>query len=107
MDSTPPIEPNHNNNPTTVILRDTVNNLEQSVLVQIGPDWGFYNVLFLGLQSPEFAFNQVEIQESIDLADGVLYDNIVAGFVPEPGSLALVLLGGVITLGGGSRFRRG
>lgn len=102
MDATPPIEPNHNNNPTTFVLRDTINNLEQSVVVQIGPDWGFYNVLFVGLQSPEFAFDQVQLLEADDIGDGMLYDNVVAGNIPEPGSLALVLIGGVCGL-----FRRG
>lgn len=102
MDSTPPILPNHNNNPTTFVLRDTINNLEQNVVVQIGPDWGFYNVLFVGIQSPGFAFDQVQLLEAGDIVDGMLYDNVVAGNIPEPGSLALLLVGGV-----GALFRRG
>jgi len=106
MDSTPPIEPNHNNNPTTFVLRDTVNNLEQSVVVQIGPDWGFYNVLFVGIQSPGFAFDQVQLIEAGDIGDGMLYDNVVAGNIPEPGSLALMLVGGVCALFRKSRFHR-
>jgi hypothetical protein len=106
MDAVAPIEPNHNNNPTTFLLRDTVNNLEQSVVVQIGPDWGFYNVLFVGLKSPGFAFNQVQLLETGDFADGMLYDNVVAGFVPEPTSLALLLMGGVFGLLPGRRLRR-
>jgi hypothetical protein len=106
MDSTPPIEPNHNNNPTTFILRDTVNNLEDSVVVQIGPDWGFFNSLFVGIKNRDFAFNQVELVETGDFADGMLYDNVVVGFVPEPSSVALMLLGGVGALAGRSRGRR-
>jgi hypothetical protein len=106
MDSTPPIEPNHNNNPITFLLRDTANNLEQNVVVQVGPDWGFYNVLFVGLQSPEFAFDQVQLLEAGDIGDGMLYDNIVAGNIPEPGSLALVLVGGVCALVRRGGFRR-
>jgi hypothetical protein len=51
-------------------------------------------------------FNQVEIIETTDAADGMLYDNIVAG-VPEPGSLALLMLGGACTVGRVARFRRG
>jgi hypothetical protein len=102
MDSTPPIEPNHNNNPITFLLRDTANNLEQNVVVQVGPDWGFYNVLFVGIQSPEFAFDQVQLLEAGDIVDGMLYDNIVAGNIPEPGSLVLMLVGGV-----GALFRKG
>jgi hypothetical protein len=53
------------------------------------------------------AFDEVEIIEAGDLADGMLYDNIVAGFVPEPGSLPLLMLGGACALCRGGRFRRG
>ena len=98
--------PNHNNNPTTFVLRDTVNNLEVNVPIQIGPDWGFFNMFFLGVHDT-VPFNQVEIIESIDAEDGMNYDNVVAGFVPEPGSFALVMLGGACALCRRTRFRRG
>jgi hypothetical protein len=53
-------------------------------------------------------FNEVSILESTDMADGMLYDNIVAGFnVPEPGSLVLVMLGGACALCRQRRVRRG
>jgi hypothetical protein len=53
-------------------------------------------------------FNQVEIIEAGDFADGMLYDNIVAGgAVPEPGALLLVVLGGAGMLVRARGFRRG
>jgi hypothetical protein len=86
-----------NNNPTTFRLRDTATNLFVDVPVQIGPGWGLNNVFFLGVADTA-AFNEVSIIESTDVNDGMLYDNIVAGFVPEPGSLVLLMLGGACAL---------
>jgi hypothetical protein len=86
-----------NNNPTTFRLRDTATNAFEDVPIQIGPGWGNNNVFFLGV-TDTVPFNQVEIIESTDLADGMLYDNITAGVVPEPGSLALIALGGICLL---------
>lgn len=94
-----------NNNPTTFRLRDSATNAFVDVPVQVGPGWGDNNVFFLGVLKA-VPFNQVEIIESTDLADGMLYDNIAAG-VPEPGSLALMMLGGACALCRGIRFRRG
>lgn len=96
-----------NNNPTTFRLRNTDTSAFVDVPVQVGPGWGSNNVFFLGVA--DFApFNQVEIIESTDAADGMLYDNIVAGFaVPEPGSLVLMMLGGACALCRQGRFRRG
>lgn len=94
-----------NDNPTTLRLRNTGTNDSVDVLAQIGPGWGLTNVFFLGV-SNDFAFDEVTIIESGDLADGMLYDNIVAGFVPEPGSFMLLMLGGVSVLCPGRRFRR-
>jgi hypothetical protein len=95
-----------NNNPTTFRLRDTSDNSFVDVPVQVGPGWGTSNVFFLGVHGAA-AFDEVEIIEAGDLADGMLYDNIVAGFVPEPGSLPLLMLGGACALCRGGRFRRG
>jgi hypothetical protein len=95
-----------NNNPTTFRLRDTADNSFVDVAVQVGPGWGLDNVYFLGVHDTA-AFDEVEIIESTDLADGMLYDNIVAGFVPEPGSLVLVMLGGACALRRQGRIRRG
>lgn len=94
-----------NNNPTTFRLRDTAANLFVDVPVQIGPGWALNNVFFLGV-ADTVPFNEVSIIESTDVNDGMLYDNIVAGFVPEPGSLVLMMLGGACALCRATRFRR-
>lgn len=95
-----------NSNPTTFRLRDTATNLFDDVTVQVGPEWGTSNVFFLGVHGAT-PFDEVEIIETGDLADGMLYDNIVAGFVPEPGSLGLLTLGAACALCRARRFRRG
>jgi hypothetical protein len=95
-----------NNNPTTFRLRDTGDNSFVDVPVQVGPGWGTSNVFFLGVHGAA-AFDEVEIIETGDLADGMLYDNVVAGFVPEPGALALLMIGGACVLCQATRFRRG
>jgi hypothetical protein len=77
-----------NNNPTTFRLRNTVANTFVDVPVQVGPGWGTDNTYFLGIADGA-PFNQVEIIETGDAADGQLYDNVVAG-VPEPASLGVV-----------------
>jgi hypothetical protein len=97
-------------NPTSFIFRDTVTGAEVVVPIQIGngaaPGWGENNIFFLGMHDPSFPFNEVEIVEMVDVPDGMLYDNIVAGFVPEPGSFALVMLGGACPLCRRNRVRR-
>lgn len=93
-----------NNNPTTFRLRDTATNSFVDVPVQIGPGWGFDNALFFGV-TDSVPFNEVSIIESTDAVDGILYDNIVAGNVPEPGSLVLLVLGGTCALGWPARRR--
>ena len=94
-----------NNNPTTFRLRDTVTNLFNDVTVQVGPGWGLDNSFFVGVHGT-VPFDQVEIIETGDLADGILYDNVVAGFVPEPGSVVLLMFGGACALCGATRSRR-
>jgi len=95
-----------NNNPTTFRLRDTATNVFVDVPVQIGPGWGVDNAFFLGV-ADTVPFNEVSILETVDFNDGSLYDNIVAGNVPEPGSLVLLMLGGACALCRTARFRRG
>jgi hypothetical protein len=96
-----------NNNPTTFRLKNTVTNAFVDVPVQVGSGWGLDNAYFFGVTDTA-AFNEVEVIESVDFNDGLLMDNIVAGgAVPEPGSFALVLLGGVGALFGRARIRRG
>lgn len=52
-------------------------------------------------------FNEVSILETVDVNEGMLYDNVVVGaIVPEPSSLGLVTLGAVGVLGRARRFRR-
>jgi hypothetical protein len=95
-----------NNNPTTFRLRNTSTSAFVDVPVQVGPGWGTDNAFFLGV-TDSAPFNQVEIIEATDAADGMLYDNVVAGgAVPEPGSLVLVVLSGVLTLCRAARVRR-
>lgn len=94
-----------NSNPTTFRLRDTATNAFVDVPVQMGPGWGFDNAFFLGV-TDTVPFNEVSIIESTDAADGILYDNMVAGNVPEPGSLMLLLIGGACALRQSVRGRR-
>jgi hypothetical protein len=98
-----------NNNPMTFRLIDTTTNLfvdAPAPPLQVGPNWGSNNVFFLGV-TDTVPFDRVQIIETGDAADGMLYDNIVAGFaIPEPGSLVLVMLGGAWAMGRASRFRR-
>jgi hypothetical protein len=96
----------NNSNPTTFRLTDTVTNQSVDVPIQVGPGWGNNNVFFLGVINP-MPFNQVSILEAGDAADGMLYDNVVAGhLMPEPSSLALLALGGALALGRSIRSRR-
>ncbi len=93
-----------NNNPITFRLRNTATNAVVDVPIQVGPGWGFDNAFFFGV-TDTVPFNEVSILESTD-ADGLLYDNIVAGNVPEPHSLALLLLGGLCGIRRSMRGRR-
>jgi len=87
-----------NNNPITFRLENTVANTFTDVVQQVGPGWGFDNVFFIGFGDTN-PFNKVTLLEATDVADGMLYDNVVAGFVPEPSSIALLLIGGATALG--------
>lgn len=104
-EGSPPSQTN-NDNPTTFRLRDAVTNLFTDVVVQVGPGWLENNVFFFGV-TDTVPFNEVSILETGDLADGMLYDNIVAGYaVPEPGTLLLATLAGTFVLASATRFRR-
>ncbi len=93
-----------NNNLTTFRLKNTAANTFTDVPVQIGPGWATDNAFFLGVTDTS-PFNEVEVLESTDFADGMLYDNIVAGRVPEPASFVLFMFGGASVLC--ARGRRG
>ena len=90
-----------NNNPTKFRLRNTATNAFTDVPVQIGPGWSTDNAFFFGVTDTT-AFNEVQILESTDFADGMLYDNVVAGKVPEPASFVLMMFGGACALGAAS-----
>lgn len=93
-----------NNNLTTYRLRNTLTNAVADVPVQVGPGWGTNNVYFFGVTDTN-PFNQVEILEGADFADGALIDNVVAGgAVPEPSAVLLAVLS---VAGAALRFRRG
>lgn len=92
-------------NTITFRLKDTANSSFVDVPVEVGPGWGFNNVLFFGVTDVA-PFNAVELIESDDMTDGMLYDNVVAGIVPEPSSIALVTLAGACVLGQARRRRQ-
>jgi hypothetical protein len=97
-----------NTNPTTFRLIDTATyqTVDQVLVSPLGPNWGSNNVFFLGV-TDTVPFDRVQIVETTDGTDGMLYDNIVAGFaVPEPGSLVLTMLVGACAAGRPIRFRR-
>lgn len=100
-----PPSPTNNNNLIIVRLTNTVAGTSVFVPVQFGPGWGFNNIAFLGLTDTA-PFNQVSLLETTDLTDGMTYDNLVAGNVPEPASVALVVLSAVFGLCQGIRSRR-
>jgi hypothetical protein len=93
----------NNNNPITFRLTDTATSQSVDVQRQVGPGWGNNNVFFFGV-TDTVPFNQVTLIEAGDMADGMLYDNVVAGIVPEPGSLGLMALG-ALALGRAVRRR--
>jgi hypothetical protein len=86
-----------NNNPTTFRLRNTNTNTFVDVPVQVGPNWGQDNAFFIGIIDTT-PFNEVSLLEAGDFADGMLYDNVVAG-VPEPSTIVLLAFGGLAVLG--------
>jgi hypothetical protein len=92
-------------NPMTFRLTDTVTSNSVDVPLQVGPNWGFGNVFFMGI-ADSTPFNLVTLIETGD-GDGMLYDNVVAGFVPEPNSCALMALAGVGMFRQARRRRRG
>ena len=94
-------------NPITFRLTNSFTNSTVDVPVQVGPGWGTDNTMFVGI-SDAALFDKVELIETGDIGDGMLYDNVVAGgAVPEPGSLLLAMIGGAFALCRGGRGRRG
>jgi hypothetical protein len=82
----------------TISLRLENTLLGTSKLVSIGtrgPSLSFDNVFFLGITDTE-PFNKVSLLESYDY-DGILLDNITAGYVAIPEASSFLLCGLVLT----------
>jgi hypothetical protein len=85
-------------NEFSITIEDTTSSFSELVpIADLGPDWAFFNVIFVGVTS-ETPFNRVSFSESYDY-DGLLFDDLIAGdlaslqrvaAVPEPTSLALI-----------------
>jgi hypothetical protein len=92
-------------NPITFQLSNSVTGATGQTVVDVGPAWGDHNIFFVGIGYAP-GFDKVTLVEANDGGDGMVYDNVVAGtFVPEPGSLALLTLGGAVAWGRGRRRR--
>lgn len=97
-----------NDNPTAFRLIDrSANQAVDEVLVSpLGPNWGTNNVFFFGV-TDTVPFDRVQIIETGDATDGMIYDNVVAGFaIPEPGAVVLIVLGGACAVVRANRYRR-
>jgi hypothetical protein len=79
-------------NTITVTLLNTLLNTSKTVsLGTLGPRLGFNNTAFFGITDTD-PFNRIIWEESFDY-DGILFDDIIAGFVkpvPEPSSCILL-----------------
>jgi Dockerin type I domain len=65
-------------------LENTVTGTSKDVFIaNLGPDWPFYNVVFVGVTDTE-PFNRISFVESYD-HDGILPDDLIAGFVAPLG----------------------
>ena len=65
-------------NKLTFRLENTALGTSKDVVISdLGPDWPFYNVIFVGITDAT-PFNRVSLVESYDY-DGLLYDDLVAG----------------------------
>jgi hypothetical protein len=67
-------------NVLTFRLENTLLGTSKAVAIQaLGPDWPFYNVIFVGV-TDTLPFNRISFHETYDY-DGLLWDDLVAGFV--------------------------
>jgi hypothetical protein len=67
-------------NELTFRLENTLLGTSKEVSIQaLGPDWPYYNVIFVGVTDTQ-PFNRISFHESYDY-DGLLWDDLVAGFV--------------------------
>ena len=70
-------------NRLTFRLENTALGTSKEVVVHdLGPDWAFYNVIFVGVTDTE-PFDRISIDESYD-HDGLLWDDLVAGHLTRP-----------------------
>ena len=89
-----------------IILENDADSYYEEVPIQnLGPNWPFYNVIFVGVTSPD-PFDRISFSETYDY-DGLLYDDLIAGYVdesflrgvPEPASTALAAMALVAFVG--------
>jgi len=65
-------------NKLTFRLENTTLGTSKDVVISdLGPDWPFYNVVFVGITDAT-PFNRISLVESYDY-DGLLYDDLIAG----------------------------
>lgn len=69
-------------NVLTFHLENTQLGTTKDVVVQsLGPDWPFYNVVFVGVTDAE-PFDRISFHESVDF-DGLLWDDLIVGHVAK------------------------
>lgn len=79
--SAPPISAPANR--LTFTLQNTVLGTSKEVVIHdLGPDWPFYNVIFVGVTDTE-PFDRISFHESYDY-DGLLWDDLIAGQLKQP-----------------------
>ena len=70
-------------NRLTFTLQNTALGTSKEVVIHdLGPDWPFYNVIFVGVTDTE-PFYRISFHESYDY-DGLLWDDLIAGQVKQP-----------------------
>jgi hypothetical protein len=84
-------------NRLTFTLQNTALGTSKEVVIQdLGPDWPFLNVIFVGITDTE-AFDRISFHESYDY-DGLLWDDLIVGR-PIPGDFSDDGLVDVVDLG--------
>lgn len=70
-------------NRLTFTLQNTALGTSKEVVIHdLGPDWPFYNVIFVGVTDTE-PFDRISFHESYDF-DGLLWDDLIAGQLKQP-----------------------
>jgi hypothetical protein len=87
--SAPPTSAPPNN--LTLRLENTLLNTTKDIFIRaLGPDAPFFNVIFVGVTDTD-PFNRISFLETYD-TDGILFDDVIVGAVPEPNAGLMVLL---------------